>query len=158
MPKKQTTLTWREGNSIQLLQNGGQVFPALCKAIDEAKSSAHLEPYIFNLADTGNRVRDRLRKACVRGVKGRGGRAGVGGARNAPGIGRLLEEMGAQYRIYRPEPTGIRRYRFSTQRLRRLHRKVVVVDKRIGFVGGINIIDDLEDVPNDGKGPRPRFD
>lgn len=158
MPKKQTTLTWREGNSIQLLQNGGQFFPALCKAIDEAKSSVHLETYIFNLDDTGNRVLDRLRRACLRGVKVRVVIDGFGSAENAPEIARILEEMGAQYRIYRPEPTGIRRYRFSTQRLRRMHRKVTVVDKRIGFVGGINIIDDLEDVPNDGKGPRPRFD
>jgi len=42
--------------------------------------------------------------------------------------------------------------------LRRMHRKTCVVDGEIGFVGGINILDDYEDVPDDGEGPRPRFD
>lgn len=158
MPKKLTTLTWREGNSIQLLHSGGQFFPALCKAIDEAQSTIHLETYIFNLDKTGTKVLDHLREACARGIKVRVVIDGFGSAENALEIGRILEDMGAQCRVYRPEPTGVRRLLFSSQRLRRLHRKVAVIDKRVAFVGGINIIDDLEDVPNDGKGPRPRFD
>src|SRR3546814_620277 len=48
--------------------------------------------------------------------------------------------------------------RFNLRRLRRLHRKVTVVDNSIAFVGGINVLDDYVDVPDDGKGPRPRFD
>src|SRR3546814_2653227 len=48
--------------------------------------------------------------------------------------------------------------RFNLRRLRRLHRKVTVVDNSVAFVGGINVLDDYVDVPDDGKGPRPRFD
>jgi cardiolipin synthase len=66
--------------------------------------------------------------------------------------------MGAQYRIYRPEPTGLRQVRFNLRRLRRLHRKVTVIDDAAAFVGGINILDDYVDVPDDGQGLRPRFD
>src|SRR5690606_30044464 len=77
---------------------------------------------------------------------------------NAAEIARQLDEMGAQLRIYRPEPAGLGRLRFRQSRLRRLHRKVAVVDGHTGFVGGINILDDLEDVPDDGQGPKPRFD
>src|SRR5690606_19798864 len=60
--------------------------------------------------------------------------------------------------VYRPEPAGLRAARFNLRRLRRLHRKVTVVDGAIAFVGGINVLDDYVDVPDDGQGPRPRFD
>src|SRR5690606_9863169 len=112
-------------------------------AIDEAESTVHLETYIFNLDETGTKVLDHLRDACARGVKVRVVIDGFGSAENALEIGRILEDMGAQFRLYRPEPTGVRRLLFSSQRLRRLHRKVAVIDRRVGFVGGINIIDDL---------------
>lgn len=158
MARKESRLVWRDGNCIELLENGGEFFPALCKDIDEAQSSVHLETYIFNLDDTGHKVLGHLRAACQRGVKVRVVIDGFGSYENAPEIVRLLDEMGAQVRVYRPEPAGLGRYRFRLSRLRRLHRKVTVVDDRIGFVGGINIIDDLVDVPDDGQGPKPRFD
>lgn len=158
MARKGSRLIWRDGNCIELLENGGEFFPALCQGIDEAQASVHLETYIFNLDDTGHKVLRHLRAACERGVKVRVVIDGFGSYEHAGEIARLLEDMGAQIRIYRPEPAGLRRYRFSLRRLRRLHRKVTVIDNRIGFVGGINIIDDLEDVPDDGQGPKPRFD
>lgn len=158
MARREPRLVWREGNCIELLENGGEFFPALCKDIDEARVSVHLETYIFNLDDTGHKVLEHLRRACGRGVKVRVVIDGFGSYENAGEIVLLLEEMGAQVRVYRPEPVGLSRYLYSSQRLRRLHRKVTVVDRSIGFVGGINIIDDLEDVPNDGQGPKPRFD
>jgi cardiolipin synthase len=151
-------LRWHDGNRIELLQNGGQFFPALCAAFDAAQSSIHLETYIFNLDRTGLRVLGHLKQACERGVKVRVVLDGFGCFETVEELSRRLEEMGAVYRVYRPEPTGMRRYRVSLRRLRRLHRKMTVVDGRMAFVGGINIIDDLEDVPNDGVGPKPRFD
>src|SRR5690606_6401066 len=146
-------LSWREGNRIDLLRDGGEFFPALCLAIDQARESVHLETYIFNLDRTGHQVLDHLRAACERGVKVRVVIDGFGSAEHAAKIVRMLDVMGAQSRVYRPEPTGLLRYFFRLSRLRRLHRKVVVVDRRIGFLGGINIIDDLFDVPDDGQGP-----
>jgi cardiolipin synthase len=141
-----------------LLHNGNEFFPALCAAIDAAQRNVHLETYIFNLDRTGNRVLDALAQACARGVKVRVVIDGFGSYRHASEIVLRLNKMGAQCRVYRPEPTGLQRYRFDPRRLRRLHRKVVVVDGRTAFVGGINILDDLVDVPDDGQGPRPRFD
>lgn len=158
MARKESRLIWRDGNRIDLLENGGEFFPALCRDIDQAQSSVHLETYIFNLDDTGHKVLRHLRAACERGVKVRVVIDGFGSYENAAEVARLLEEMGAQVRIYRPEPVGLSRFRFKLSRLRRLHRKVTVIDRRVGFVGGINIIDDLEDVPDDGQGPKPRFD
>ena len=158
MARKGLRLRWHEGNRIELLQNGDAFFPALYEAIDAAQTSVHLETYIFNLDQAGQRVLEHLREACQRGVKVRVVVDGFGSAPHADEIGRQLVAMGAQYRIYRPEPKGFQNLRFNLRRLRRLHRKVAVIDGRIAFVGGINIIDDLEDVPDDGPGPRPRFD
>ncbi|HEY9281719.1 MAG TPA: cardiolipin synthase ClsB [Eoetvoesiella sp.] len=158
MASKEPRLRWHEGNQIDLLQNGGKFFPALCEAIDAAQTSVHLETYIFNLDQTGERVLGHLHKACQRGVKVRVVLDGFGSALYAQEISRRFADMGVQYRVYRPEPKGLGHFRFDLRRLRRLHRKVAVIDGRIAFVGGINIIDDLEDVPDDGVDAKPRFD
>ncbi len=158
MARKALRLKWHERNQIDLLRNGEEFFPALCAAISAAKYKVHLETYIFNLDKTGLLVLDHLQEACARGVKVRVVVDGFGSNEHASEIGVRLADMGAQYRIYRPEPTGLRYMRFDLRRLRRLHRKVTVVDDSVAFVGGINILDDYVDVPDDGKGARPRFD
>lgn len=149
---------WRAGNAIRLLQNGEEYFPALFNAIDNARFSVHLETYIFNLDDTGLKLLSHLRAACARGVRVRVVVDGFGSARHARVLAGHFEQMGARFRVYRPEPEGVEFYRFSLRRLRRLHRKVVVVDQGVAFVGGINVLDDLFDVPETGEGPQPRFD
>lgn len=151
-------LRWREGNAIRLLRNGGEYFPALIEAINAAELSVHLETYIFNLDETGLKIIDALKRAQARGVKVRVVIDGFGCNENAYDVCDRLSEAGIRHRIYRPEPQGLRQAHFDLRRLRRMHRKTCVVDARVGFVGGINVLDDLEDVPNDGRGPRPRFD
>lgn len=158
MAIKELHLEWHEGNKIDLLRNGEEFFPALYEAIEQAKRVVHLETYIFNLDRTGLRVLDTLQRACKRGVKVRVVIDGFGSQEHAAGIVQRLASMGAQYRVYRPEPAGLRAVQINLRRLRRLHRKVTVVDDAVGFVGGINILDDYVDVPDDGEGLRPRFD
>lgn len=149
---------WRAGNAITLLQNGGEFFPALFAAIDRARFSIHLETYIFNLDDTGLQLLAHLQAACARGVRVRVVVDGFGSARHAKVLAERFEQMGARFRVYRPEPEGVEFYRFSLRRLRRLHRKVVVIDQSLAFVGGINVLDDYVDVPDTGQGLKPRFD
>jgi len=159
MPAKDFFLpVWRDGNRIDLLHNGVAYFPALCEAIDKAERSVHLETYIFHLDRTGETVLDSLIRARQRGVRVRVVIDGFGSSLHAAEISRRLLEAGVACRVYRPEPSGIRTWRIDPNRLRRLHRKVVVIDQREAYVGGINILDDLEDVPDDGEGPLPRFD
>lgn len=158
MVQRSLKLRWRDGNALRLLHNGGEYFPALIQAIDAAQQSVHLETYIFNLDDTGHRVMDALCRAQARGVKVRVVLDGFGCNESALDVCDMLTQSGIRHRVYRPEPRGLRQVAFNLRRLRRMHRKTCVVDGRIGFVGGINVLDDLEDVPNDGKGPRPRFD
>lgn len=140
-----------EGNSLQLLHSGGEYFPALIAAIDAAAHEVHLETYIFSDDRTGRLVVAALAAAARRGVAVRVLVDGFGARDFAAGLGVSLAAAGVEVMTYRPEAgqTRIRRHR-----LRRLHRKLAVVDGRIAFAGGINVIDDFDD----GKSPAPRFD
>ena len=53
-------LNWTRGNTLRLLQNGADFFPALCAAIDGATQSVHLETYIFARDPIGDSVLDHL--------------------------------------------------------------------------------------------------
>jgi cardiolipin synthase len=156
---KPLRLHWSDGNSIRLLKNGAEFFPALCAAIDAAVTTVHLETYIFTLDRTAQRVLDALARACARGVKVRVVIDGFGSWEWVDEVRRRIIQAGGQCRIFRPEPGWFKRLFFSRARLRRLHRKVTVIDGRIAFVGGINIVDDYDDLePADHIGACPRFD
>ena len=149
---------WRAGQRVTLLQNGAELFPAMFAAIDAARYQVHLETYIFNLDASGLAMLDHLQDACRRGVRVRVLLDGVGSMRQIPELLSRFQAMGALCRVYRPEPQGIGWLRLSVRRLRRMHRKTLVVDHRTAFVGGINVLDDLGDVPDQGEAARPRFD
>ncbi|MNQ47944.1 putative cardiolipin synthase YbhO [compost metagenome] len=158
MKTEQVKLEWTDGNNIRLLQNGADFFPALCSAIDAAQVSVHLETYIFMVDRTGSQVLECLTAAARRGVKVRVVLDGFGSAMSVEHVRAMLLDAGAQCRIFRPEPRWFARFIPSRSRLRRLHRKVTVVDGRIAFIGGINVIDDYDDLdPTDGISA-PRFD
>lgn len=151
-------LDWTNHNAVDLLQNGADFFPALCRAIDAARVSVHLETYIFLPDRTGKQVLHSLEQAARRGVKVRVVLDGFGSANTAQAIRDRVVEAGGQCRIYRPEPPWYGRLVPSRSRLRRLHRKLTVVDGEVAFIGGINVVDDYDDLdPNDGINA-PRFD
>jgi cardiolipin synthase len=139
------------GNCVELLESGREYFPALIAAIDAATAEIHLESYIFAADETGRGVAAALAEAARRGVVVRVLVDGFGAREFRAGLGQVLVACGVEVRVYRPEVAALRLRR---NRLRRLHRKLVVIDARIAFVGGINVIDDM-DTP--GQTP-PRFD
>jgi len=139
------------GNQITLLPNGAAYFPAIESAIDRARKEIYLEAYIFQNDATGQRIADALKRAARRGVKVYVLIDGYG-SKNLPRSMRdRLRADGVQILIYRPQ---ISPWTFRRERLRRMHRKIVVVDRDIAFVGGINIIADWE---RTGAMP-PRYD
>ncbi|WP_269497058.1 cardiolipin synthase ClsB [Castellaniella sp. S9] len=159
MQKPLKRIPWREGNQLTLLRNGEAFFPALCAAIDEARHSIHLETYIFAWDETGKKILEHLARACARGVKVRLVVDGFGCQYTVGHLREICARMGAQLRVYRPEPTGLMRLLgLRPGRLRRMHRKTAVIDRRVAFIGGINIIDDYETLPIDTGQPAPRFD
>jgi len=131
------------GNHVRLLQSGAEYFPALLAAIDAAHSEIHLETYIFNVDPTAMAVRDALARAARRGVQVRLLIDGMGARELSFDWLDALQAAGVIVRTYRPLVTG---WRANPHSLRRLHRKLAVIDARIAFLGGMNLIDDYEPI------------
>jgi cardiolipin synthase len=139
------------GNRIALLRTGTEYFPALEAACDAAEHEIHLEAYIFEDDITGRRIAQALMRAARRGVFVHLLIDGFGSKDLSEELLQEMQDAGVRALKYRPDisPWTLRR-----ERLRRMHRKIVVVDARVAFVGGINVIDDMHT-------PRqtpPRFD
>jgi cardiolipin synthase len=130
-------------NQLLLLKNGVEYFPRLCADIDAAQHSIYLETYIFFADETGRMVADALRRAAARGVSVRVLLDGFGSAElPLP----WLEELRAakvQVQWFRREISPFTLRRSRMRRLRRLHRKLAVLDGEVAFAGGINIINDI---------------
>lgn len=131
------------GNRIRLLRNGAEYFPALEAAITNATKEVYLQTYIYQADATGMLIGNALKQAARRGVQVHVLLDGFGCKDLPKTYVRELERAGVQVMFYRPK---ISPWTFKKNRLRRLHRKVAVIDGAIGFVGGINIIDDY-DIP-----------
>ena len=128
-------------NRIKLLQNGEDYFPALEAALDRAVNEVYLESYIFRNDRTGQKIVEALRRAALRGVKTHVLIDGFGSNNLSKTTVDYLGAAGVMVLKFRP---GISPWTLKRHRLRRLHRKVVVVDRKIAFVGGINVRDDID--------------
>lgn len=140
-----------DGHTLTLLHNGGEYFPRLVAAIDSATQSIYLETYIYATDTTGRLVSEALQRAARRGVKTHLLLDGYGSAHFPAAWIDELRASGVGVLKFRPEISWLT---FRRQRLRRLHRKLAVVDGRIAFVGGINIVNDVPD----GEVMAPRLD
>ena len=140
-----------EGHTLTLLRNGEEYFPRLIAAIDGATDSVYLETYIYTADATGRKVSDALQRAAKRGVTVRLLLDGYGSS-DLPQ--QWIDEMLAANIEVLWFRKKIGRFNFRLYHLRRLHRKLALVDEHIAFVGGINII---EDVPG-GEITAPRLD
>ncbi|WP_047537994.1 cardiolipin synthase ClsB [Methylotenera versatilis] len=139
------------GNQIQLLRNGIEYFPALEAAIEHASHEIYLQTYIYEPDNIGLRIGEALKRAAQRGVTVNVLLDGFG-CKNLPsGFVNDLEKAGVKIMFYRPK---ISPWTLKKSRLRRMHRKVAIIDGKVGFVGGINIIDDYN-VPDNTP---PRID
>ena len=139
------------GHRLTLLRNGAEFFPALQQSIREASREIHLESYIFADDSIGRMTCEALVDAARRGVQVRILVDGYGSPEFEASLRENLEAGGVMAMVYRPDKA---RFSFRRHRLRRLHRKLALIDERIAFVGGINIIDDRDD----GRLPAPRLD
>lgn len=122
--------------SVRILGGGAEAFPRMLAAIDAAREAVHLEVYAFALDATGERFVEALAAAARRGVRVQVVVDGVGSALDGRRLETQLSSAGAQLRIYNP----LRMLLLG--RFRRDHRKVLLVDDRVAFVGGINIGDE----------------
>ncbi|MEN9880149.1 MAG: cardiolipin synthase [Pseudomonadota bacterium] len=130
-------------NEIWLLCNGADYFRALLADIDNARETIRLETYLYADDSIGDALTQALCRAAARGVDVRIVVDGFG-ARNLDQRHRSpLESAGVQIRVFRPERELLRHLiSLKRARLRRMHRKLALIDGRSAFAGGINIIDD----------------
>lgn len=126
-----------DGNRVDLLENGDQVFPQMLAAVRGARSSIHLEPYILTDSGIGREFVGTLAERARAGVEVRLLLDSWG----TPGFGevneRVLRAAGAKVVYFRP--TSLRNLRKIHLRT---HRKILVVDGKVGFTGGICIDDE----------------
>ncbi len=146
--------TPRAGHKVQLLQGGEAYFPALVRAIDRAQFEVRMETYIFDLDTSGQQVAAALVGAARRGLAVYLVVDGAGTSAITAHWAKQFDEAGVHWHIF--SPLGNLGW-LMPNRWRRLHRKLCVLDGRVAFCGGINILDDFQD-PNHGILTEPRFD
>ena len=124
-------------NTFELLVNGEQKFPEVLKTLDKAKTFIHMEYYAWENDTRGNQIKDVLLKKALEGVK----------------VRVLYDDYasrGIRHNIIRElKAGGIEAYpkikvklnRFANRINHRDHRKIIIVDGVIGFLGGINLSD-----------------
>jgi len=126
---------WRDGNSIELLINGEEFFPRVFDSIRHAKHEILLETFILCEDKVGHELQKVLIEAAQRGVRIEVTVDDYGTADLSESFTQAMITAGVKLHVFDPTPRllGIRVNLF-----RRLHRKLVVVDGKEAFVGGIN--------------------
>ena len=118
---------WTYGNQARLLENGEQYFPAVFAAIRAARREVLLETFILFDDTVGRELRAALTAAAGRGASVDVTVDGYGSADLSDGFRAELTRAGVRLHVFDPRP---RLFGLRTNALRRLHRKLVVIDRR----------------------------
>jgi cardiolipin synthase len=130
-----TRLPILPGNALTPMHNGEQAYPRMIQAINDAHRSVTLASYIFDRDDVGYMFADAMGEASKRGARVHLLVDGIGALKTASRMGRRLMGLGVEVAPFVPL-----RFPFGRVRLNlRNHRKILVVDGKTGFSGGMNI-------------------
>lgn len=135
LTQKLTQLPLLEGNSVEPLYDGTEAYPAMLKAIENAERSITIGSYIFSGTGIGKQFTDRLIKAQERGVAVRVIVDDVGARHSSPSAVEVLRRNDVPVKRFMHT---LLPWKFRYANLRN-HRKIMVVDGKIGFTGGMNI-------------------
>lgn len=126
---------WSRGNRVRLLENGDQFFPRVFEAIGQAQREVLLETFLLYDDAVGKALHACLVEAARRGVRVDVTVDGYG----SPDLPREfvdpLVSAGVELHVFDPCP---KLFGARMKILRRMHRKIVVIDQSLAFVGGIN--------------------
>jgi len=128
--------TIMKGNQVQHLENGAKIFPSMLDAIRSANKSITFETYIYWSGEIGRKFADALRERARAGVKVHVLLDWVGSAKMDQGMLEEMQHDGVEVERYH-QPHWYNWTRLNN----RTHRKLLVVDGRIGFTGGVGIAD-----------------
>ena len=124
-------------NRVKLLTNGEEKFPAVFEALEAAKYFIHIEYYIWDDDITGNQFKDILIRKAQQGVKIRMIYDDFGSKGIKKRIKKELQAAGVEIHPFYKVLFVILAHRMNN----RDHRKIIIVDGKVGFVGGINVSD-----------------
>lgn len=125
------------GNHVETLANGDEIFPAMLEAIDSATESVNFETYIYWSGSIADRFAQSLSARARAGVEVRVLMDWVGSNRMDPELIEQMEEAGVHVVRFRPV-----RWYTLTRINNRTHRKLLIVDGRVGFTGGVGVGDE----------------
>src|SRR5206468_2446825 len=125
-----------EGNHVTILKNGVEIFPPMLAAIRAAKKTINLEFYIYWDGEIGRQFAEALAERARAGVEVKVILDAVGSATMSRSLIDFLTRNGVDLEWYHP----LRWYTLSRFN-HRTHRKLMVIDGRIGFSGGVGIAD-----------------
>lgn len=137
MVGRATGLPLTSGNAVEPLVNGDEAYPEMLAAIDASARSVWLATYIFDRGRAGDQFVQALGRAVARGVGVRVLVDGVGAHYSRPSILRALRARRVRVATFLPPRIPLFQPYFNL----RNHRKLLVVDGRVGFCGGMNIRD-----------------
>ncbi|MBI5070242.1 MAG: cardiolipin synthase B [Deltaproteobacteria bacterium] len=123
---------------VRVLDGGGEVYPAMLAAIEGARREVRLEVYAFALDAAGERFAAALGAAARRGVQVDLVVDGLGSALDGRSLQTLLEPAGVRVRIFNPLRAVFLGH------FRRNHRKLLLVDDEVAYLGGVNVGDEYE--------------
>lgn len=142
--KKLMTLTYKNshfpptgGNYLQLLKNGELTFNAIFQALEKAEIQIHIQYYIFEEGELAEKLLELFERKIGQGVAVRLIYDGIGSFSLSKSYLRRLTKIGVEVYSFLPFKFG----RFFSSLNYRNHRKIIVVDDKIAFTGGINISD-----------------
>lgn len=125
-----------EGNSVEALVNGDRIFPAMLAAVREARTTITFETFIYWSGDIGREFAEALAERARAGVKVHVLLDWVGSHKMETELLELMESAGVEVKKYHP----LRWYNIARMN-NRTHRKLLIVDGRIGFTGGVGVAD-----------------
>ena len=127
------------GNTVTDLENGDEIFPSMLEAIRGARKTITFETYIYWSGDIGQRFADALAERARNGVAVKVMLDWAGSIKMDDALLEQIKAAGVEVHQYRPLKW------YNLGRLNnRTHRKLLVVDGRIGFTGGVGIADQWE--------------
>ncbi|MGN6519592.1 MAG: phospholipase D-like domain-containing protein [Dokdonella sp.] len=126
-----------QGNHVETLVNGDEIFPSMLEAIRSAEHTIDFETYIYWSCETGRSFANAIAERAKAGVQAHVLLDWVGSQSMDDDALALMRDAGARVEIYHP----LRWYTLARLN-NRTHRKLLVVDGRIGFTGGVGIADE----------------
>ncbi|GAB6926992.1 cardiolipin synthase [Paenibacillus sp. JCM 10914] len=125
-------------NESRVLTDGEETFAAMLEAMEQAKEHIHVEFYIFRDDQIGTQFQDVMIRKAREGVKIRLICDGLGSIKLKQPFIQKFKDAGVEFYYFLPIWVSM----FSRRINYRNHRKIVVVDGTVGFLGGINVGDD----------------